>query len=152
YLLGGQVVPRAQRAAQARQPGGVLHQGQAQVEDLDLPLLGEEEVVWLEVAVDDAALVRVLQSLTRLPNEIHRLRHRQRPLLLQVSRQVDAVEQFYSQERRAARLAGAENLDDVGVRQHHRRLRLAQDACGGRGQSDPVRQESLDGDFAPRNA
>ena len=37
---------------------GVLELGQSEIEDCDAPLLGHEQVLWLEIPVDDSLLVR----------------------------------------------------------------------------------------------
>jgi hypothetical protein len=51
--------------------------GQAEVEDLEAPVPGDEEVFGLEVAVDDAFLVGRGQAVGRLDRELQRLAPRQ---------------------------------------------------------------------------
>ena len=53
--------------------------GQAEVEDLDLARIRDHQVVRLDVAVDHALLVGVLQAQGRLADVVARLLHRQRP-------------------------------------------------------------------------
>ena len=72
-LGGGRL---AVAAAGGRLPVGEL--GEAEVEDLDPPVAGHEEVVRLEVAVHDALLVRRREAPRRLGDEIHGLADRDR--------------------------------------------------------------------------
>ena len=64
-LLGRHVVDRADRDAvgrgERRRVVGLHQDAQAEVEHLDLPVLGQEQVGRLDVAVDDSLRVRVGQ-------------------------------------------------------------------------------------------
>jgi hypothetical protein len=48
---------------------GVLVTGEAEIDDLGLPVVGDEDVGGLDVAVDDVVVVRVLQRVTKLRDE-----------------------------------------------------------------------------------
>ena len=123
-LLRGDVVRRAHDrpflrhgAALVVVAGWLIETGQAHVEDLDDLAVGrQQQVVRLDVAMDQAALVGVLQAQRRLPDELARLRHRQRAVLLdqpgQVGRSFDVL---HDEQVRAADLVGVEGADDVRV-------------------------------------
>jgi len=49
---------------------GVARAGQAKIRNLDIPLIPEEEIEGLEVAVDDPALVEVFHPLRDLLGEL----------------------------------------------------------------------------------
>jgi hypothetical protein len=51
----------------------VLRLGEPEVEDLEDPVLGDDQIGWLDVAVYDPACVRSRQAPCRLPGEIQRL-------------------------------------------------------------------------------
>ena len=65
HLLGADVIGRADRHAGLGEPPlfVVGQAGQAQVGELDAPLLGEDHVLGLDVAVDQPALGGVLERL-----------------------------------------------------------------------------------------
>ena len=86
-LLRGDVVGRAEHLALVRQAAVdrllAGHLGQAEVEHLDdrpVALAGEHQVARLDVAVDHAVLVGVLQAQRRLVDEVAGVGHRQRAL------------------------------------------------------------------------
>ena len=76
-LLRGQVIGRAEHVflELLGQNGLVVAEeaSQAHVEDLDLPLAIDQDVARLDVAVDQAALVGVVQPQGRLPDVMARL-------------------------------------------------------------------------------
>jgi hypothetical protein len=84
-LLGRHVVhgphhlPRAGKLV-LLDPGG-LQAGQTHVQDLDRPLLVQQQIRRLDIPVDHAALVGVLQPASRLQDAIQHLLQRQRALL-----------------------------------------------------------------------
>ena len=67
--LGCHVPDRAEDVAGVRQVVGVRGLGQAEVGDPDVPLGVEEEVAGLDVAVQDALVVRVVEGLGHLHAE-----------------------------------------------------------------------------------
>ncbi len=94
HLLGSHVEEGAhdllcagQRQVGRRQP----HQlGQAEVGDRHAPLTVQEDVLRLDVAVDQALVVRVLQGIADLRCDLQRLGSRQRPAPQEVA-QVPAI-------------------------------------------------------------
>ena len=65
-LLGAHVAQRAEQVAGLRQAGVGVELGQAEVGDPDVAAAVDQQVGRLDVAVDDAELVGVLQRLGRL--------------------------------------------------------------------------------------
>ena len=56
--------------------------GQSEVQNLDLPLCGHEDVRWLDVAMNDALLVGGFQSVANLNGDVEQsLQRKLRPLL-----------------------------------------------------------------------
>ncbi len=102
--------------------------GQAEIEDLDLPLRRPHQVVRLHVAVDHAALVGVLQAERRLPDVLARFGERQRPLALQIGGKTFALDELHDEEVQTAGLVGVEGGDDVRVLQLRRRPHLLLEA------------------------
>ena len=77
-LLRAHVGERAEELTGARLQGGELYVGvgharDAEVEDLRLALLVDEDVLGLEVAVDDPFLVRVVDGIADLGDELQPL-------------------------------------------------------------------------------
>ena len=66
---------------------------QAEVENLHAPVAGDEEVLWLEVAMDDAFGVRRRQTAGDLLRVIKRLAHGQRTVI-QLRAQLLAFQQL----------------------------------------------------------
>ena len=136
-LLRGDVVGRAEHLALVRQrrrrPGpSPAHLGQAEVEHLDhrpVPLAGEHQVARLDVAVDHAVLVGVLQAQRRLVDEVAGMGHRQRPARLDQLGQVVGPRRTPWRRRGSRRHAdGRVGGDDVGVMELGRGADLAEEA------------------------
>ena len=122
-LLGRHVRRRAQnhsrarrREAQRRRMGtsrtvGVIGEGlgQPEVQDLDLTFRGDLDVGGLEVAVDDAFVVRRLQRLGDLDRDPHRLLH------LHGTTQVRPGNQLQHQKVQTFGLFEPVNRGDVGM-------------------------------------
>jgi hypothetical protein len=71
-LLGTHVAQRAHQVAAGRQPGVALEVGQAEIRDPQVARGVHEQVRRLDVAVDDALPVGVLQRFRRLGAEAGR--------------------------------------------------------------------------------
>ncbi len=109
-LLGGHVAERAHDDAGLRGGGrgweigglaplfGVRQLGEAEVEDLHPAVVGDEDVLGLQVPVDDSLLVRGGEAVDDLERVVDRL----------------ALREAAAREGRAQRLAFEELLDDVG--------------------------------------
>ena len=91
------------------------------------PGLRQHDVAGLEVAVDDALLVRGGERVGDLRPELHHLVERQRALL-QAIRERLALEELHHQEVRVALVPDVEERADVGVVERRDRLGLALEA------------------------
>ena len=120
-LLGGHVVEGAQELAGRRDrsflPRPVPQPCHAQVENFHLAGRGQHHVGGLDVAVDQAVLVEVLQTEGRLPGHFTGLRHRQGPALPEEPGQAVALDQLQDEIRNALHLTRVTGRDQVGVRQ-----------------------------------
>ena len=96
-LLGSEVVCGAQHLfvmllGQAPFLVIIASEGQAEIEDLDGPLDIENQVCRLDVAVDKALIMGVLQAEGSLTDVFHRLTHGQHALFLDLLLKVDALD------------------------------------------------------------
>ena len=111
-LLGRHVGGRAENRAHLRRPrrergrvgevrarcaGGIHRLGQTEIEDLHRAVGGDLDVRRLEIAMDDPALVRVLERLGDLLRDRERLGERQRPAPDQPG-QVVALDDLHREE------------------------------------------------------
>ncbi len=144
-LLGRHVGHGAQHVAAARQLAadrlhlavhvgrlagqrlGLEHLGQAEVEQLDVALVGDHHVGGLEVAVHDAALVGVGQRAGDGQRVVEPLLGGQGAAAHGIAQRA-ALQQLHHQVGRALVLADLVDDRDVGVRQRRRGLRLALEA------------------------
>ena len=146
-LLGGGVVERAHDPIVGGEPPGdrlLLDQRQAEVEHLDGPRAGQEEVRRLEVAVDPPRLVGVLEAQGRLADRLAGVGHGQRPPGPEDRLQVEAVEQLHDEEEDPVGLARVAGQDDVGVLEAADRLHLALEAGDRGGVGKPLGGQDLD--------
>ena len=100
---------------------------EAEVEDLDAPVVQQEEVLGLDVAVDDALVVRGGEALRHPRRVLGGLAHADRPLAQPRAHRL-ALEHLRHHEEPIALLAGVVDRDDVGVRERRHRLRLGLEA------------------------
>jgi hypothetical protein len=123
-LFGRHVRGRAQhRAGQGQRRAAAGHPGHPEVGDPDMGVPLEEQVLGLDVPVDDAAAVGVVdgvdrldQQLDRAPGRGHQLAHRA------------PADQLHGQVVAALLLAHLVDGDDVGMREARGHLRLAGEA------------------------
>jgi hypothetical protein len=115
---------------------------EAEVEDLDAPVAGQEQVLGLEVAVDDAARVGGGQPVCDLPGVVDRLAQRQRTSCQALAQRV-ALEQLHYGEGRPALAPEIVDREDARVRERRDRLRLALEAGERFGSLGQVRREHL---------
>ncbi len=130
-------------------PGRPVGARQAHVEDLDHPVLGQDQVGRLDVPVDEPPFVGVLQPGRRLGHVGHRPGRRDRPAPGQQGVQGDAVDVLHDKVANVPVLAGVVDADDVRVVQGGRGPGLAQEPLGrhlGVGLRD--RGKDLEGDGA----
>ena len=101
----------------------------AEIGDLHAAVLEDHDVVGLNVAVDDAAAVRVLQRLGDLRGKMQRLAPTQLPLLLHILLERDALDELHDDVVDVVRVRHIVNAHDIRVRQHRHRLRLRVEAA-----------------------
>ena len=109
-----------------------------------LPLAGEHQVAGLDVAVDHAVLVGVLQAQGRLVDEVAGVGHRQRPAGLDQLRQVEALDVLHGQDEALAEAEGRVGGDDVGVVELGRGADLAEEAVEHAAAVDEVAADDLE--------
>ncbi len=154
-LLGAHVVRRADERAGAR---GAAHDADlgplrdAEVEQLHehlaAPGVAEEDVGRLDVAVDDAALVRLGQGARQLRDDRDDLARSHRPAGAQVVLEVAPLEQLHDDVGRAlGRDAVVEGLHDVRALDLGSGGGLAGEAGGGLGALEQVAGHELDDDL-----
>nr|WP_249937124.1 hypothetical protein [Roseateles sp. DAIF2] len=131
HLFGRHVLRRAQHIADAGAlfAAGGLHMRDAEVHHLDvLRAAHAGDVAGLDVAMHDAALVRIVERARQLDAHHDDIAHRQRQAGLQYIGQRFAVQQLHRHIGAAVDLADIVHGDDVGVRQRTGGACLAQEA------------------------
>ena len=98
--------------------------GNAKVHHLHAAVFQHHDVVGLDVPVDNAPAVGVLQALGDLHGEVQGLLPIEDPLHLHILLQGDAVDQLHDQVVGIVRRGDVINLDDVRVAQHGHGLTL----------------------------
>ena len=121
--------------------------GDPEVEDLGPPVAGQEQVLRLEVAVDDAALVRRRQAARHRGGDLRRPPRRQRPAG-EPRPQGLALQQLGHQIRRAVVAADVVHGEDGGVVERRDGARLGLEAAQAVGAGRQVRRQHLDRDLA----
>ena len=127
-LLGREVLRGADDRADLGHVGRVRGAGDAEVGHLEDAVGADQHVVRLDVAVDDAAPVRVLEPGQRLLGVADRLALGQRRVGVDLVLQRLAVDVLHRDVVLAAGLAAVVDGDDVGVRQAGRRPGLPAEA------------------------
>ncbi len=105
----------------------------AEVQHLGLVALGDEDVGRLDVAVHDAAAVRIGQRIGNAPHQLCRLRRCRLPASGQRLAQVAPAQAFHRDVDAVGREPGVEDRDDAGVVQPGR--------CAGLVQEQPVERQ-----------
>ncbi len=125
-LLGRCVAGGAEAAA----PVGLLRDvvREAEIGDAHLPLAVDQDVAWLDVAMDDARLVRCGQGATDLSHVHQRLLRVERTLAGEDGAQALTVHELHGEVTRAIALPCVVGLDDVGVSEARGGARLAEEA------------------------
>ena len=131
-LLGGHVRDRAEDRAglrvRAERGHGLRlrrrHQlGDAEIEDLEPPVAGAEEVLRFEVAVDDALAVRGAEALRELQRELRCFLRRKRALP-DAFRERHALEELGDDVRLALPVSDVVDVENVRMIERARRARL----------------------------
>ena len=121
--------------------------GEAEIEDLQVIAVADEQVRRLDVAVDDAARVRRLERLGDLDPEVYDLLDRQRPLLDSLLHR-QTLEQFHDDEGAAVLLAELVDRADVRMGQGGGEPRFALEARQPRRLGVVFLAQELDRDLA----
>ena len=114
--LGGEVGDRAEQ----RLPGGRVgarRPSESEVAELDSAVVGEQDVLGLDVAVHDARLVGGCQPREHGVHDVDRLLGGEALVVLQQVAQRDARQVFHDQVRHVGVLALVEHVHDIGMRQ-----------------------------------
>jgi hypothetical protein len=101
-----------------------VHLGEPEIEHLDEPAPGLDQVGALDVAVDDMVRMRVVESVRQLRADVDRVAHRQRAAA-DAFGQVLAFDVFHGDEQRAVVLADVVRDGDVRRAQRGRSPRFA---------------------------
>ena len=126
-LLGRDVVDRAQRLTGQ----GILGRadaGNAKISDLDAAVLEDHNIMGLNVPMDDATVMGMIQRTGDLHGEMQSLPPVEAGLLLKVLLQGDSFDELHDDKVCICRTGHIVNADDVGVGQHGDRLRLRVEA------------------------
>ena len=149
-LLGRHVRHGAEHRPELRELGRV-EAGDAEIGDLHAAVVEQDDVAGLDVAVDDAALVRMLQRGEELGHHAAGLGEREAPARVEQALQVATAHQLHRDERRigAGVLAVLVDADDARVAEPAGGLGLAPEAhaqLGGEVGVSLVEAQHLDGD------
>ena len=126
-LLGRHVVHRAERLLRER-VGGIGKAGDAKVGDLDAAVAQDHDVLRLDVAVDDAARMRVRERLHDLRDEMQRFAPVELAALFHILLERDTVDELHDDILRFA-AAHVVDRNDIRVREHRDGLRLVAEAA-----------------------
>ena len=111
--------------------GGVGEAGDAEVSDLDAAVAKHHDVLRLDVAVDDAARMRVRERLHDLRDEVQRLTPVELAALFHILLERDAVDELHDDILRLA-AADVVDRDDIRVREHCDSLLNVAEAAAGK--------------------
>ena len=147
-LLGTHVLRRAERRpalGHARRLVGARGgEGDAEVRDERLALV-QENVFRLDVAMNHAAPVRVVERAGDVGRDLHGVGNGQLPFAREPLAQRLAVDERHDVEHGALDLPGVDEPKDVRMLQLRRRLDLGQESLGADGHRE-LRPQHLDGD------
>ena len=107
----------------------------------------QQDVLWLDVAVDHAAPVGVCECVRHLARDQHRFRNRQQPHAREARAQRLAIDERHDVEQEATRFARVVQRQDVRVLQVGRRANLGEKALGTE-RGGEIRVQHLDCDIA----
>jgi len=127
-LLRRDVVARAHDRPGDRHPVDVDCMGDAEISDLRPPVAVEEDVLRLDVAVDEALVVREGEPARDLQRQLDRLANRQRPFAVDELLQVLSIDVLEDDELATVLLTAVDHRDDIGMRQLGDRPGLAPEA------------------------
>ena len=153
--LGGEITQRADHVAGIRQVVAARQLRQAEVGDPGDLVLVDQDVRRLDVAVQDALVVRVIEGLRRLDADpgdespvVGAVRRAVAPPGLEHPVEALAPDVLHRVIRQPVVLAGREDRHDVGVVELSDGLRLALEPLAALGVEQPVPGDDLEGDVA----
>ena len=148
-LLGAHVRRRADGHARACQPLPSSHAHRARDAEIghERATVGEQDVLRLDVAMDDALRVRVRQRLGDLLRQVERFVDRQLLLAIELVAQRRAFDEGHRVVQLPVRRARVEHAHDVRVLERAADLDLAQEAFGAE-RGGELRVQHLDRDVA----
>ena len=117
-------MPATRLSSGFRADVGAEERGQAEVDEPHTAESVDQDVFRLDVAVDDAGFMCVLQRLGDLRHEFERVALGDRPIDQQLP-QAGAFHEFHDDVVKLVGLADVEHRDDVGMSQLGQRPRLA---------------------------
>ena len=127
-LLGGNVMHAAQRFS--GQSVALGHNaGNAEVRHLHRAVFQHHHIVGLDITVDNATAMGMLQSLADLHGKVQGLLPVQNALLLHVLLQADAVDQLHDDVIRIVGGGNIVHIDDIGMADHSDSLTLRMEAA-----------------------
>ncbi len=150
-LLGRIILNGAERHACGGQPLGagiLVDAGDAKIRQLDELVVVEHDVLRLDIAMDDATLVRGAQAKGHVVGNDDGALITEPAVALDVASQVGAFDVLHDDVVALATLAVVEHLDDVGVLQQRGRARLALEPRDELGVAAVYLAQDLDGDGA----
>ena len=147
-LLGAEVVDRPERRARQRQRGLGQRPGDPEVGDLHPALAGHEDVAGLDVAMDEASVVRGADGARRLGDEARGSPRRERAAPPDDGGEVLALDQLHDDERPDRVGAEVVHRDDARMVQRRRGLGLVPEALDEVGVGAVLGPEDLDRDVA----
>ena len=146
---GPHVSRRADREAGAGQrvgAGSALHcAGDPEISDERVPILVEQDVLRLDVAVDHAMSMRVVERIGHLAGDSQRLIYRQLRLVPETRSQRLALDERHAVLEQTVALAGAQKRNRVRVTQGGGELNLTPEPLGADGGGE-LRREDLHDD------
>ena len=146
-LLGRDIVHGADGLAAALLVD-ILKRGDAEISDLDHVVVCNHDVLRLNVPVDDAVGMRVLQRLADLRGVVQRLCGTEYTVLRHALLECFALNELHDDILRLAAVADIVNRDDIRLREHGDRVRLRLEAIFQFGVRRHLIAQDLDGDIA----
>ena len=161
HLLGGHVAGRAEHDTgigrqrrgheNARVRGRIVIQsqfGQAKVENLDPTVPGDEDVLWLEIAMNDSAFVRCGEPVRDLEGQVDHLANRDRAAIHSPAKRL-AFEHLGHDERHARIGADVVHRKNIGMVQRRGSAGFLLESMETIDVSGKRGGQHLDGDVAP---
>ena len=144
-LLGGDVLRTADDAAGLRELRAGEDLGDAEVGQLEDAVVADEDVRRLEIAMDDAVIVDMLEGRADLEGDVDRVAPREAAAMLDQVVEPAPLDELHRVPVLSVFVAGVVELDDVRMRELGERLDLALEALEEAGVLGELGGEDLDG-------